>query len=51
NNYEFSDLKKIGEGGFGNISKAIWIRQNHQLEITVAIKKLINDDIYKFKQE
>ncbi|CAG8832283.1 28607_t:CDS:2, partial [Gigaspora margarita] len=51
NNYKFSNLKKIGEGEFENISKAIWIRQNHQLEITGAIKKLINDDIYKFKQK
>ncbi|CAG8434373.1 7839_t:CDS:1, partial [Scutellospora calospora] len=51
NNIEFSDLKKIGEGGFGIISKAIWKRQ-HQLEITVAIKQLKNkSDIDKFKQE
>ncbi|CAG8503345.1 15437_t:CDS:1, partial [Cetraspora pellucida] len=52
NNIEFSDLKKIGEGGFGIISKAIWKRQNRQLEITVAIKQLKNEnDIDKFKQE
>ncbi|CAG8762758.1 22616_t:CDS:2, partial [Cetraspora pellucida] len=52
NNIEFSDLKKINEGEFGIISKAIWKRQSYQLEITVTIKTLKNEyDIDKFKQE
>ncbi|RIB04839.1 kinase-like domain-containing protein [Gigaspora rosea] len=51
-NDEFSDLKKIGEGGFGIVSKAIWKRQHRQLKIIVAIKTLKNEnDIDKFKQE
>ena len=44
---EFSEIRKVGEGGFGCVSKAHWKSRR----MTVALKTLKIDSIHEFVRE
>ncbi|UZO00450.1 uncharacterized protein OCT59_011583 [Rhizophagus irregularis] len=48
---KFKDVEYLNEGGFGSVYKAIWLKENGDMEVVLKCPKDLNENLSKFLKE